>query len=143
MKRTGLIHTIIYFFDKLEDRVRGWLSRVPILYAAIGGVGVILFWRGVWHVTDTIDPSNGILSVIVGALLLLISGAFVSSLIGNRLILTGIRGEKKLTEMTQEEIETEESQIKSIKNTLLKVEERLGEIEKDVHRGEPHEEKKQ
>jgi hypothetical protein len=63
------------------------------------------------------------------------TGAFVSGLIGNRLILTGIRGEKKLTEMTRDEIETEESQIKSIKNTLLKVEERLGEIEKDVHHG--------
>lgn len=40
--------------DSLEDDVRGWLSRHPILYAFIGGTGVVIFWRGIWHTADYI-----------------------------------------------------------------------------------------
>lgn len=40
------------FFDLLEDHVRGWFSHYPILYGIVGGFGVVLFWRGVWHSTD-------------------------------------------------------------------------------------------
>ena len=43
---------IVKFFDKLEDKTRAMLSRMPILYAFVGGIGVVLFWRGVWHTTD-------------------------------------------------------------------------------------------
>ena len=48
----SLIAKISRFFDKLEDRVRSWLSHQPILYALIGGIGIVLFWRGVWHTAD-------------------------------------------------------------------------------------------
>jgi hypothetical protein len=43
---------ILDFFDKLEDKIRKWLSRHPIIYAFIGGAGVVIFWRGVWHTVD-------------------------------------------------------------------------------------------
>ena len=98
---------IIYkFFDKLEDKIRGQLSRKPILYAFVGGVGMVLFWRGVWHLADTfmfhhfslsvVDEINplaelsyfdGFLSLLVGSLLLLMSGLFVSHFIGNEIII--------------------------------------------------------
>ena len=39
--------------NKLEYRVRFWFSKRPIFYGLIGGVGVVLFWRGVWHTADS------------------------------------------------------------------------------------------
>jgi hypothetical protein len=132
----NIFKKIIYFFDKLEDKIRGRLSRMPLVYAFIGGVGIVLFWRGVWHIADGFEGGGGIISLIIGSIILLLSGAFVSAFIGNRLILTGIRGEKKLTEKSTDEIEselaTEESELRSIKNVLLKVEDRLEKIENEL-----------
>lgn len=131
------------FFDKLEDNVRGYLSHYPIPYAIIGGVGVVLFWRGVWHTTDylmllirttapnsTIDLSqelwwDGPLSIILGTFLLLMIGLFVSNFIGNEIIISGLKGEKKVSEKTEEEVETEIGAItkieKEVKNISKKI----------------------
>ena len=111
---------IFKFFDKLEDRIRGWLSRRPFLYAIFGGAGVVVFWRGVWHSADfisayilswksespTIDLTQGMdgfLSMLVGAVILLLTGLFVSSFIGNEMIISGLKGEKKVSEKTEAE----------------------------------------
>lgn len=125
------------FFDKLEDRVRGTLSRTPILYAFIGAFGVVLFWRGVWHLTDTImfhffslvpvDAINelyelpwwdGLLSLVVGTILLLMSGIFVSNFIGNEIIISGVRGEKKVVDKTEQEIDIEISELAQVEKDL-------------------------
>jgi hypothetical protein len=133
MKQNGnFIHAIVHFFDKLEDKIRAHLSRTPIIYAFIGGVGVILFWRGVWHIADVFEGDGGVFSLILGALILLLTGAFVSSLIGNRVILTGLLGEKKLAEKTKEELKSEGSELESIKNSLVKMEAKLNTIEHDL-----------
>lgn len=124
---------IVKFFDKLEDKIRGRLSRHPILYGLIGGVGVVLFWRGVWHTADTIPIIQiGPISLLVGSLILLMSGVFVSAFVGNRLIMTGLKGDKKLEEMQVEEIETEEMQIQKLQKTVEKVENELKDIEKEI-----------
>lgn len=122
---------IVRFFDKLEDRVRATLSRLPIIYAFLGGVGVILFWRGVWHFADSInlDP---IFSLIIGTIILLIIGAFVTTFIGNRLIISGLSGEKKLAEKTKVEIDTEETEIRKLQKTLDRVEEKVSNIESEI-----------
>ncbi len=119
------------FFDKLEDKVRGHLSHYPILYALIGGVGLVLFWRGVWHLADDINLSS-IISSLIGAIVLLLTGVFVSAFIGNRLIISGLIGEKKLAEKEQEEIETEESQIQNLQETLSRLEKKLDHIDEDI-----------
>lgn len=119
---------IFRFFDKLEDKTRARLSQMPILYALVGGVGVILFWRGIWHIADELSL-NAIVSVVLGGTILLITGAFVSSFIGNRLIISGLSGEKKLAERTKEEIMTEEDEIQSIKETLERVEEKISKMQ--------------
>src|SRR3990167_4943299 len=111
---------ILNFFDKLEDRVRAYLSHAPLWYSFIGGVGVVLFWRGIWHTADQLNL-GGIASVIIGAVILLVTGVFVSAFIGNRLILSGLSGEKKLEEKTRDEIETEEDQIKKIQKVVLEI----------------------
>jgi hypothetical protein len=136
---------LIRFFDKLEDKTRGKLSHIPFLYAFLGGVGVVLFWRGVWHTTDlitamalktknfsTIEFLDSFSSIIIGSILLLITGIFVSVFVGNRLIISGLKGEKTLVEKTEEEIVTEEAQIEKIQKILNRVEEKIENIESEI-----------
>lgn len=138
------------FFDKLEDKIRGFLSHWPILYGFVGGVGVVLFWRGVWHTADwassrllewqldacganTVDCAvlpDGPLSFLAGSVFLLMSGLFVSNFIGNEIILSGLRGEKKLAEKTETELKTETGVLAEIKAELKRISIRLDEMEK-------------
>jgi hypothetical protein len=126
-----LIKKIVKFFDKLEDKIRAKLSHYPILYAFIGGIGIVLFWRGVWHTADDINISS-IISLAVGAVVLLMTGVFVSEFIGKKLIISGLIGEEKLTEKEAGEIETEESQLKNLQNTLSRLEKKLEHIDKEI-----------
>ena len=52
------------FFDKLEDVVRGKLSKHSIIYAFIGGSGIILFWRGIWHSADWLQTHTQLGSIL-------------------------------------------------------------------------------
>lgn len=132
------------FFDLLEDKIRGFLSHFPIPYAFVGAIGVVLFWRGVWHTADylmlqfryinipvsTIDLSNelwwdGPLSILVGSVMLLMTGLFVSNFLGNEIIISGLRGEKKISEKTKTELETELNAISDIKEELDEVAKKL------------------
>lgn len=91
---------IIYkFFDKFEDKNRMLLSRHPIIYGFLTGVGIVLFWRGVWHTADGLFlVQNSFISIGLGAALLLAIGTFVSSFIGNEIIISGIKKEKTAVE---------------------------------------------
>jgi hypothetical protein len=124
---------ILHFFDKLEDKARAKLSHAPIIYALVGGIGIVLFWRGIWHTADEVGVSS-LLSLALGAAILLLTGVFVSSFIGSKLIISGLSGEKKLTEKTREEIELEESQIKKLQNTVEKIEKELEFIETEIEK---------
>ena len=126
-----LTKKIVRFFDKLEDKIRGKLSHYPILYGFMGGIGIVLFWRGVWHIADDINISS-IISILIGSILLLVTGVFVSAFIGNRLIISGLIGEKKLAEKEESEIETEETQIKNLQDTLSRMEKKLDHIDKEI-----------
>ena len=122
---------IVKFFDKLEDKIRGALSHYPILYAFLGGVGVVLFWRGVWHTADDWGIDS-IASLVLGSILLLLTGVFVSAFIGSKLIISGLIGEKKLSEKAEEEIESEEAQLKNLQSTLNRVEKKIADLEAEV-----------
>lgn len=145
-----MTRNIVKFFDKLEDRTRAMLSRMPILYALVGGIGVVLFWRGVWHTTDFLTAyflgeekmsfanlMDGPLSFVLGTIILLLTGVYVSAFIGNRLIISGLNGEKKLAEKTEEEIKAEEDEIKKLRNSITRVESHIENIEKEIEQHHP------
>ncbi len=81
---------------------------------------------------------NAIISTVIGAAILLVTGVFVSAFIGNRLILTGLRGEKKLAEQTDEEIRTEEYRLEQMENTLERMDKELSSIENEIEQHHTH-----
>ena len=121
------MHHIFKFFDKLEDRVRGYLSHYPIVYAIIGGVAIVIFWRGVWEVADQLSISAW-WSLLASTIVMMITGLFVSFFIGDRIILSGVKHEKKITEKTEEEIAEEETILVNISKRLVQMEKDINEI---------------
>ena len=109
------------FFDRLENRIRGFLSRYPIVYGFIAGVGIVSFWRGVWETSDLLNIP-ALASLLFGFLLLLAIGVLVTEFLGNRIIISGLRGEKKLEEKTLREIEDGEMFLSSLKNKIDRIE---------------------
>lgn len=125
-----MVRIIVKFFDRLEDKVRAALSRRPIIYTFIGAVAIVLFWRGVWMTADMFDFMTGPISILLSVILLLLTGLFVSFFIGDRLLISGLKQEKKLAEKTELEIRTETDLINEIKNRLEKIEKNIEEIKK-------------
>jgi hypothetical protein len=130
-----MIKKIVHFFDKLEDSIRHALSVRPLLYALVGGVGVVFFWRGVWHLGDYISFSllgleheallDALVSITAGAVIMLLSGLFVSFFVGDAIIMSGLRGEKKLIEKTKGEVKTEIEMLEEIKTELRHIESKM------------------
>ncbi|MEK7553443.1 MAG: hypothetical protein AAB504_02045 [Patescibacteria group bacterium] len=123
---------IIKFFDKLEDKVRARLSHYPILYALVGGVGIVLFWRGVWHVADDMGLGSWT-SIIISLILLLMTGLFVSFFIGHYIIFSGLKQEKKIEEKEEEEIKADLDLQRAQMKILFDLKEKIGNIEKDIN----------
>lgn len=123
-----MVAKIIKFFDKFEDRVRESLSRHPIPYALLGGIAIVLFWRGVWMTADDFAFMTGPVSFVISLTILLASGLFVSFFIGDRIILSGLRQEKKLAEKTEEEVKLEENIMENIEKKLDRIEKNLEEL---------------
>ena len=117
-----MIKNILHFFDKLEDKIRHRLSRTPVLYAIIGGVSIVLFWRGVWHIADEWGMSSWA-SLIVSVILMLATGTFVSFFLGEQILLSGLREEKRIDEKTEEEIKGEEARITYIRSEIDQIRE--------------------
>ena len=117
------------FFDKLEDKARSRLSKNPILYAFLSGIGTVLFFRGVWMIADSFDFMTGLVTLIVSLIILLTTGVFVFHFVSDQIIISGLRQEKKLIEKTEEEIKMETITLKEIHALLQKIEKRLGEFD--------------
>ena len=122
---------VIRFFDKLEDKVRAALSRRPIIYTLIGGVAIVLFWRGVWLIADELPFMTGFVSLIISVAVLLLSGLFVSFFIGEEIIISGLKKERKLFEKTESEIKAEADILNQIKIKIEKIEEDLQEFKQN------------
>ena len=123
-----MTNKIINFFDKLEDKVRSKLSHYPIIYALIGGVGIVLFWRGVWYIADDMSLGSWA-SIIISIILLLMTGLFVSFFIGHYIIFSGLKQEKKIEEKEEDEIRAELDLQWAQMKVLLEIKERIKNIE--------------
>ncbi len=139
-----MFKSIVNFFDKFEDYVRGHLSRFPIIYTLIGGIAIVLFWRGVWHTADLLQAQGGWLgwlfyeptNMIIVTIILLASGLFVSYFIGDTILMSGMKGEKKLADKTEREIREEEAELKKIQATISAIEKDVEQIKEAVIGGE-------
>jgi len=120
------LRRIIVFFDKLEDKIRSVLSHAPIIYALVGAVGIILVWKGVWETAEVIPGLWGPSSVVIGALILLLTGLLVSFFIGDSIIISGFKKEKKLVEKAESEVRSEEEMIKDL-------EKKVEHLDREVH----------
>jgi hypothetical protein len=133
-KENGLWHKIYVFFDKFEDKVRGYLSRRPILYTIIGGVAIVLFWRGIWHTADLIPWLTGPVSIIISVVVLLATGLFVSYFVGDMIIISGLHKDKKVIDKTEKEIEKEEHSIDRLENKIDSLVHKIDELEEIVEK---------
>lgn len=143
-----LFKKIYHLGDRFEDRVRARLSHFPLIYAAFGGAGMIIFWRGIWHTADFLMEYffvahdnvssasigalpwwDGPLSIAVGMTMLLSMGLFVTSFIGDAIIISGLKSDKKLTEKTEDEILKELQENERIHCDVHEIERRVRHIE--------------
>lgn len=130
--------TLIKFFDRIEDRVRVRLSHRAIFYAFVGGAATLLFWRGAWRTFDAIEDLGGIfgiilspaVSLVLSIIILLMTGLFVSVFIGERVIISGLKQEKKIFDKTESEIKEEEGMLFEVKLSIEKLNRELAEIRK-------------
>lgn len=117
---------ILKVFDKAEDYVREHLSRHPLFYAFLGGVFVVLFWRGVWETADILALRNPFLhwflygpnQIIFSTLVLMLMGLMVSVFVGEKIIISGLRHEKQVEDRTEEIIEEEVITLKHIRDEV-------------------------
>ncbi|MEK7662200.1 MAG: hypothetical protein AAB355_01710 [Patescibacteria group bacterium] len=123
-----MVHKLIHLFDRFEDRVRNVLSHYPIIYALVSGVGIVLFWRGVWHTADMFPFMTGPVSLIISLVILLSAGLFVSFFVGENIIIAGIRRQKKLVEKAETEIETEKEELDDIREEIRLMREDVREL---------------
>ncbi|MFA6608321.1 MAG: hypothetical protein WCT07_00175 [Candidatus Paceibacterota bacterium] len=135
------LRSIYYIFDKLEDFIRGALSQHPFIYTFIGGMGVVLFWRGVWHSADIAESTGGIFaiifspvgSIVSGVIILLATGLFVSIFVGDSIIMSGIKKEKKVIDKTIDEVVDEKASIQSTLDMVRELKEEVENLEKEAH----------
>ena len=127
-----MVKGVIKFFDTLEDNVRIALSHRPILYSFIGAVGIILLWKGVWETAELFPILFGPVSILLGVVILLITGLLVSFFIGDRVILSGLTREKKLVEKTESEVRAERAAEERMAEELKHIEADLHALEKKI-----------
>jgi septal ring factor EnvC (AmiA/AmiB activator) len=74
--------------------------------------------------------------MIIVTIILLASGLFVSYFIGDTILMSGMKGEKKLAEKTEQELKEEEFEIKKIQASIKEIEKDVEQIKEAVIGGE-------
>ena len=132
-KKKSIFRRTYIFFDKLEDKVRSHLSHRPILYTFIGGFAIVLFWRGVWMTADLFPFLTGPVSIAISVIVLLGTGLFASFFVGDVILISGLKKEKKLIEKTETEIKGEAEVLGEIQHELERIEVMVGDITSKKH----------
>ncbi len=109
------------FFLGIESRARAFFEQFPFIQAFLAGVGVIIFWRGVWELLDR-QGISPVLSIVIGALILGGIGVFLQTFIGNTIIIKNVskevRDERKAVRVLEGEVVTEEVTLQQLADKL-------------------------
>ena len=122
-----IVKNILNYFNRLNTKIRHILSHWPIVYAFIGSIGVVLIWRGVWKIADDFNMPAWV-SLFLGVGLSIITGLFVSFFVGDEIIISGIKHEKRVDEKTESEIKQEEIELIDIRKDLKEIKEEIEEL---------------
>lgn len=124
---------IYQYFSKLENHIRTYLTRHPLLYSLIGGIAIVLFWRGVWVTADTIPLLNhGLVSVAVSIVLLIATGLLASFFMGDIVLMSSVKEEEKMIRKTEGEVRVEENVLMGIQKELKNIENEINHIQAEV-----------
>lgn len=127
--------------NSVEFKNRTFLSRHKVLYALLGGAGVVLYWRGIWSFSDYLESKSlffkivfsPIGSTLLGIALLLSIGLLVQEFIGADVIISGLKKEKRDIDKTEKEL-LREVEKELIEEKLIKeIDKHLHHIEKEIH----------
>jgi len=135
-ENSNIFHKGAVLFDKIEIKIRSHLSHYPVIYTIIGGIAIVLFWRGIWHTADILQDQGGVIgfifspvvSTILVVIVLLFTGLFVSYFIGDTILMSGLKGEKKTTDKTLKDVQEEEAKIKELRSTIKDMKKEVDEI---------------
>jgi len=142
---------LFIFLKTTGKKLQRALRRHPLVYAFVGGVGIVLFWRGVWYLTDflvfailvprdqlgAIDWTGGIdggISLVLGIALLLSTGLFVSEFLSGQVLMAEGKEEERLAKETEEGIKKESSELPSIEEGLQHIEEEIKNLKDQARR---------
>ncbi len=136
-----MVQQAVHYFDRLEDRIRSRLAHYPILYTFIGGVAIIVFWRGVWITADQLAllvPErfaffDGIFSIAISMFVLLFTGLFISFFVADKMVLTRMRHEERLVKKTEIEVEEDTDILHDLRRQMKSIEEEIKKIETKLH----------
>jgi len=124
------------WFDETEDRTRAWLSRRPFLYGAVVGIGSVFFFRGIWMLADQISWMTGTLTFILALLILGMSGTITSHFISDRVIISGLKKEKKWEERLDIPDDSDQaSAIRALRNEVKSLQGEIKKLRRDITGG--------
>lgn len=120
-------HHITKTLLKIESAARKFFEFIPFTHAFLAGVGVILFWRGVWEVADIImlDP---VASILLGIAILGGIGLFIQTFVGNAIIIKNVEREGKIEKSTSKKISQVESEVEREEMTLQKLSQKIDKL---------------
>lgn len=115
-------------FLKIEEKSRNYFEKFPFFHAFFAGIGVVLFWRGIWEVADRIGL-NPYWSIILGSLVLIILGLFLQTFVGNTIIIKKVENEKRIDQKTEADIKKVQQEMGLEEVTLEILAKKLESIE--------------
>lgn len=124
-------------FLTIESRARKYFEHFPFIHAFLAGVGVILFWRGVWEIADiySLDPT---ISIAVGIIILIGIGLFTHTFIGNAIIIKSVKHEINIEKENRKDISEFEKNITKEEITLAHLSDKLDKLSEKISHLEEH-----
>lgn len=116
-----ILQTEILTVKRDTYKIRTALRSHHILYSFIGGVGIVMFWYGIWEGLKRIPfLGHPLVALIIGFTILLVSGLIVFGLIGSKVLDEKL---EDVEEATDDIAETAENIQETVEKTQGQVEE--------------------